>query len=119
MYFSLFVFLMIIMVISIIKRKNDVKALEYQEWMTNKGFVKVKITFYNEDEFDYNTTGIVTKESMLCYIQLGVYSFVLNKNTYSDIAIYPVIPDKNDDIKKIAPIVINTGAIKSVEKLDD
>ena len=50
MYFLLFVFLFIIMVVNIINRKNELKMLEYQEWMTNRGFIKVKILIYNDEE---------------------------------------------------------------------
>lgn len=118
MYFILFVFLIIIMALINLKKKNDRLCLEYQEWLTNKGFVKVKLTLFDEDTFDYKSIGVVSEDAIYCYVQSGVYNFVLTKHTYTDIAIYPETPDTKDDIKKTAPIIINTGAVKLVERID-
>lgn len=118
MYFVLFVLLMIIMVVSIIKSKNDLKSLEYHEWMTSKGFIKVNLILFSDEDFCYKSPCIVNKDYIIGYIHSGVYSFVIGKNTYTDIAVYPERPTDAKDIKKTAPFVINTGAVKSVEKLD-
>ena len=77
MFFLLFVFLFIIMIINIINRKNELKTLEYQEWMTSRGFVKVKILIYNDEELLKCYPLVITKNCFVGFVQYGIFNFVI------------------------------------------
>lgn len=113
---SILLFLSFIMIWSK-KQKRDASKLEYKEWMFGKGFIKVEIELFDQNEFDYETTGIVTKTHLTGYVQSGVFNFILGKNNFCDFELFPELPDYND-IKKTAPILLNTGAVKSFEKIE-
>ena len=117
MFFALFIFIILIVLFSKANHKKRIKALEYKEWMDNKGFVKIEIELFDQNEFDYEITGIVTTTHLTGYVQSGVFNFILGKNNFCDFELFPELPDYND-IKKTAPILLNTGAVKSFEKIE-
>lgn len=112
----LFIILMALFLKS--NHKKQVKALEYKEWMETKGFVHIEIELFDQNEFDYEITGIVTTTHIVGYVQAGVFNFILGKNNFCDFELYPELPDYNN-IKKTAPIRLNTGAVKSFKQIDD
>lgn len=111
---SILLFLSFIMIWSK-KQKRDASKLEYKEWMFGKGFIKVEIELFDQNEFDYETTGIVTTTHLVGYVQSGVFNFILGKNNFCDFELFPELPDYND-IKKTAPILLNTGAVKTFNR---
>ncbi len=114
---SILLFLSFIMIWSK-KQKRDESKLEYKEWMCGKGFVKIEIELFDQNEFDYETTGIVTTTHLVGYVQSGVFNFILGKNNFCDFELFPELP-KYNDIKKTAPILLNTGAVKSFKQIDN
>jgi len=117
MFLLLFVFLFIFLVLSIVNRKNELRTLEYQEWMINRGYIKVKILIYDDEELLKCYPLVITKNCFVGFVQYGIYNFVIGKNTYSDIEVFPEKPNKKNNIKETKPDIINTGLIKEVEKI--
>lgn len=115
---SILLFLSFIMIWSK-KTKKDASKLEYKEWMETKGFVHIEITLFDQNEFDYETTGIVTTTHLTGYVHAGIFNFVLGKNNFCDFELFPDRPNNSEDIKKTAPIILNTGAVKSFNQIDD
>lgn len=87
--------------------------------MDTRNFIHIQIKLFDDDEFDYEKTGIVTQKTLTGYVHNGIFNFVLKKNTFSDIEIYPDFPNEKKDIRETVPVIINTGAICSFEQLND
>ena len=116
MLLALFLFITLIVLFLKSNHKKQVKALEYKEWMGSKGFIHIEIALFDQNEFDYETTGIVTTTFLVGYVQAGVFNFVLGKNNFCDFELFPERPNNNEDVKKTAPIILNTGAVKSFKQ---
>lgn len=119
MLLALFLFITLIVLFLKSNHKKQVKALEYKEWMGSKGFLHIEIELFDQNEFDYETTGIVTTTFLVGYVQAGVFNFVLGKNNFCDFELFPERPNNNEDVKKTAPIILNTGAVKSFKQVDN
>lgn len=118
MFLALFLFIIFMVLFLRISHKKNVKAIEYKEWMDTKGFVHVEVELFDQNEFDYETTGIVTTTHIVGYVHAGIFNFILGKNNFCDFELYPELPNYND-IKKTAPILLNTGAVKLFKQIDD
>ena len=119
MFAALFLFIILMVLFLRINHKRQVKSLEYKEWMDTKGFVHVEIDLFDQNEFDYETTGIVTTTNLTGYVHAGIFNFVLGKNNFCDFELFPERPNGSEDVKKTAPIILNTGAVKSFKRVDD
>lgn len=119
MFAALFLFIIIMVLFLKINHKKNVKALEYKEWMETKGFIHIEIELFDQNEFDYQSTGIVTTTHLVGYVHAGVFNFVLGKNNFCNFELFPEIPNNSEDIKKTAPIILNTGAVKSFKQIDN
>lgn len=116
MVVSILIILLIVSFITKIKSSRELSKLEYEEWMESRGYIKVTLELFSDEKFSRDNY-IVTDDSFVCFMHMGIYSFVaLKSNTFTEISVYPENPDFNS-IKETKVITINTGCIKNIQKM--
>ena len=118
MFSVFFVFLVFVTITSRNKTIMELKSLEYEEWMEKRGYIKIEIEFLC-NEIACEGIDIVTTNKLSCYIQSGVYNFVVKKNVFSDIEVYPIKPSVQlkEDVRKTKSMILNTSCFKTVTLL--
>lgn len=113
MYIVYLFFVILITFFLRINHKRQVKLLEYKEWMETRGFTKVELFLYDQNEFEYQDSCIITTTHLIGYIHSGILNFVFGKNCFCNFEFFPEKPSNYEDVKKTTSTSLNTGVVKS------